>query len=255
MLITKKSELYQFLYDRFVVCMSIKGIFPIDKWDFESESILADLPVSDLEILMSRKSEQLYKKGQVIFREGAYPSGIYYIADGKVKKYKVDLEGREQIIYVANTGELLGYHAILSADNYPDSAAVLEDSTIAFIPREDFLEAINQSGVLNRRLLKTLSHEFAVLANSLTLFAQKSVRERLALQLIVVREKYKVNFEPGMPVEINMSRDDLASLVGTARENVVRMLSEFKAEGTVETKGRKIIVLDVKRLIEIANYR
>jgi CRP-like cAMP-binding protein len=235
--------------------MSIKGIFPIDKWDFESESILADLPVSDLEILMSRKTEQLYKKGQVIFREGAYPSGIYYIADGKVKKYKVDLEGREQIIYVANTGELLGYHAILSADNYPDSAAVLEDSTIAFIPREDFLEAINQSGVLNRRLLKTLSHEFAVLANSLTLFAQKSVRERLALQLIVVREKYKVNFEPGMPVEINMSRDDLASLVGTARENVVRMLSEFKAEGTVETKGRKIIVLDVKRLIEIANYR
>ena len=255
MLITKKSELYQFLYDRFVVCMSIKGIFPIDKWDFESESILADLPESDLEILMSRKSEQVYKKGQVIFREGAYPSGIYYIANGKVKKYKVDLEGREQIIYVANTGELLGYHAILSADNYPDSAAVLEESTIAFIPKEDFLEAINQSGVLNRRLLKTLSHEFAVLANSLTLFAQKSVRERLALQLIVIREKYKVNFEPGMPVEINMSRDDLASLVGTARENVVRMLSEFKAEGTVETKGRKIIVLDVKKLIEIANYR
>jgi CRP-like cAMP-binding protein len=255
MLITKKSELYQFLYDRFVVCMSIKGIFPIDKWDFESESILADLPESDLEILMSRKSEQVYKKGQVIFREGAYPSGIYYIANGKVKKYKVDLEGREQIIYVANTGELLGYHAILSADNYPDSAAVLEDSTIAFIPREDFLEAINQSGVLNQRLLKTLSHEFAVLANSLTLFAQKSVRERLALQLIVIREKYKVNFEPGMPVEINMSRDDLASLVGTARENVVRMLSEFKAEGTVETKGRKIIVLDVKKLIQIANYR
>jgi CRP-like cAMP-binding protein len=235
--------------------MSIKGIFPIDKWDFESESILADLPVSDLEILMSRKSEQVYKKGQVIFREGAYPSGIYYIANGKVKKYKVDPEGREQIIYVANTGELLGYHAILSADNYPDSAAVLEESTIAFIPKEDFLEAINQSGVLNRRLLKTLSHEFAVLANSLTLFAQKSVRERLALQLIVIREKYKVNFEPGMPVEINMSRDDLASLVGTARENVVRMLSEFKAEGTVETKGRKIIVLDVKKLIEIANYR
>jgi CRP-like cAMP-binding protein len=255
MLITKKSEFYQFLYNRFVVHMSIKGIFPIDKWDFESESILADLPVNDLEILMSHKSEQVYKKGQVIFREGAYPSGIYYIANGKVKKYKVDLEGREQIIYVANTGELLGYHAILSADNYPDSAAVLEESTIAFIPKEDFLEAINQSVVLNRRLLKTLSHEFAVLANSLTLFAQKSVRERLALQLIVVREKYKVNFEPGMPVEINMSRDDLASLVGTARENVVRMLSEFKAEGTVETRGRKIIVLDVKRLIEIANYR
>jgi CRP-like cAMP-binding protein len=235
--------------------MSIKGIFPIDKWDFESEYIFADLPEADLELLMARKSEQVYKKGEIIFREGAYPSGIYYINDGKAKKYKVDKEGREQIIYVANSGELLGYHAILSSDNFFDSAAVLEESTITFIPREDFLQALNYSGVLNRRLLKTLSHEFAVLANSLTMFAQRSVRERLALQLIVIREKYKVNFEPGMPVEINMSRDDLASLVGTARENVVRMLSEFKAEGTVETNGRKIIVLDVKKLIKIANYR
>lgn len=235
--------------------MSIKGIFPIAKWDFQSESILADLPAEDIEVLMARKAEQVYKKGEIIFREGTYPSGIYYITNGKVKKYKVDRDGREQIIYVANTGELLGYHAILSVDNYPDSAAVLEESIITFIPGEDFLAAIDQSDVLNRRLLKTLSHEFAVLANSLTMFAQRSVRERLALQLIVIREKYKVNFEPGMPVEINMSRSDLASLVGTARENVVRMLSEFKEEGMVETKGRKIIVLDVQRLIKIANYR
>jgi CRP-like cAMP-binding protein len=235
--------------------MSIKGIFPIDKWDFESESIFADLPSTDLELLMARKSEQAYRKGEIIFREGGYPTGIFYIINGMAKKYKMDGEGREQIIYVANTGELLGYHAILSGDNYPDSAAVLEDSIITFIPKEDFLEALNQSDVLNRRLLKTLSHEFAVLANSLTMFAQKSVRERLALQLIVIREKYKVDFEPGMPVEINMSREDLASLVGTARENVVRMLSEFKEEGTVKTKGRKIIVLDVNRLIKIANYK
>lgn len=235
--------------------MSIKGLFPIDKWDFQSESILTDLPLNDLELLTVNKSEQVYKKGEVIFREGAYPSGIFYITDGKVKKYKVDTDGREQIIYVANTGELLGYHAVLSEDRYPDSAAALEQSKIAFIPREDFLATLLQSDVLSRRLLKTLSHEFAVLANSLTIHAQKSVRERLALQLIVLREKYKVNFKPGMPVEINLSRDDLASLVGTARENVVRMLSEFKEEGIVETKGRKIIVHNVKKLIEIANYK
>ena len=145
--------------------MSLKGIFPIDKWDFESKSIFAGLPESDLEILMARKTEGVYKKGEIIFREGIYPSGIYYVIDGKVKKYKVDAEGREQIIYVANSGELLGYHAILSSENYTDSAAVLEESTIAFIPREDFLEALNRSGVLNRRLLKTLSHEFAVLVS------------------------------------------------------------------------------------------
>jgi CRP-like cAMP-binding protein len=235
--------------------MSIKGLFPIDKWDFQSESILTDLPLNDLNLLTVNKSEQVYKKGEVIFRERAYPSGIFYIKDGKVKKYKVDDDGREQIIYVANTGELIGYHAVLSEDRYPDSAAALEQSKIAFIPREDFLATLQQSDVLSRRLLKTLSHEFAVLANGLTIHAQKSVRERLALQLIVLREKYKVNLAPGMPVEINLSRDDLASLVGTARENVVRMLSEFREEGIVETKGRKIIVLNVSKLIEIANYK
>jgi CRP-like cAMP-binding protein len=235
--------------------MSIHGIFPIEKWTFESRSILADLPAADLALLMARRSDQLYKKGAVIFREGAFPAGIFYIGKGKAKKYKVDREGKEHIFYVANTGELLGYHAILSGDNYPDSAAVLEDSLITFIPREDFVEAIRESDVLNRRLLKTLSHEFAVLANSLTLFAQRSVRERLALQLIVVREKYKGDEGAGKLVEINMGRDDLASLVGTARENVVRMLSKFKEEGILETRGRKIVVLDVKKLVDIANLR
>lgn len=235
--------------------MSIKGIFPIDKWDFKSESILADLPVNDLALLLAHKSEDTYKKGEVIFREGAYPAGIFYVTEGKVKKYKVDREGKEQIIYVANTGELIGYHAILAEDRYPDCAAVLEESRITFIPREDFLETMQQSDVLSKRLLKTLSHEFAVLANNLSMFAQKSVRERLALHLIVLREKYKVDFQPGMPVAINMSRGDLAGVVGTARENVVRVLSEFKEEGIVETRGRKIMVLDVNRLIQIADYK
>ena len=235
--------------------MSIKGLFPIDKWDFKSESVLADLPVEDLELLTANKTEQIYRKGEIIFREGGFPSGIFYIIEGKAKKYKVDKDGKEQIIYVANVGELLGYHAILSEGRYPDFAAALEQSRIAFIPKEDFLETLHQSEVLSRRLLRTLSHEFAVLANSVTMFAQKPVRERLALQLIVIREKYKVNFQPGMPVEINMSRDDLASLVGTARENVVRLLTEFKEAGILETRGRKIIVLDINKLIAVADYK
>jgi CRP-like cAMP-binding protein len=235
--------------------MSIRNIFPIDKWDFKTESIMRDLPPEDLLLLESNKKEQIYKKGEIIFREAASPSGIFYITDGRVKKYKVDKDGKEHIIYVANTGELLGYHAILTEGRYPDSAAALEKSQIAFIPKEDFLQALEHSTVLSKRLLKLLSHEFGVLANSLSLFTQKSVRERLALQLIVLREKYKVNFHPGMPVEINMSRDDLASLVGTARENVVRVLREFKEKGIVTTRGRKIIVNDVNVLIQIADYR
>ena len=235
--------------------MSIRGIFPIDKWDFKTESVFTDLPADELAELESSKTEQLYKKGEIIFRDGAYPTGIFYITFGKVKKYKVDRDGKEHIIYVANTGELLGYHAILAEGRYPDCAAALEQCKIAFIPKEDFLAVLKRSETLPKRLLKLLSHEFGVLANSLSLFTQKSVRERLALQLIVLREKYKVNFQPGMPVEINMSRDDLANLVGTARENVVRVLGEFKEKGILSTKGRMIIVNDVNKLIRIADYR
>jgi CRP-like cAMP-binding protein len=235
--------------------MSIKGIFPIEKWDFKSGSILAGLQPDDFELLIAHKSEHVYKKNEILFKEGTYPSGIFYINKGKVKKYKADREGKEQIVYLANTGELIGYHAILSEDRYPDSAAAMEESQVTFIPKEDFLKVLEQSPALNNRLLKTLSHEFAVLANGLSMFAQKTVRERLALQLIVIREKYKVNFVEGMPVEINISRDDLASLVGTARENVIRILTEFKEAGILETKSRKIIIKDINRLIETANYK
>ncbi|MBX3239829.1 MAG: Crp/Fnr family transcriptional regulator [Chitinophagaceae bacterium] len=233
--------------------MSIRGIFPIDKWDFKSKSILQDLPAADFKLLIANQTEHTYLKGEVIFREGTFPSGIFFIKSGKVKKYKVNQDGKEHIIYVANSGELIGYSSVLADNRYSDSAAALEKSIVNFIPREDFLNAVQYSEALNRRLLKTLSHEFAVMANNISLFSQKSVRERLALQLVVLREKYKTG--SGSLVEINMSRDDLASLVGTARENVVRVLGEFKEKGYVTTAGRKIIVIDVKSLVSIANYR
>jgi CRP-like cAMP-binding protein len=233
--------------------MSIRSLFPFEKWDFKSESIMAGLPPEDLALLTLHQTEHRYAKGEIIFREGGFPTGIFFIKEGKVKKYKADKDGREQIIYVANTGELIGYHAILAQDHYPDSAAALENSSIVFIPKEDFLAAMQQSEVLSKRLLKTLSHEFSVLANSLSLFTQKSVKERLAIQLIILREKYKVDFVPGMHVEINMSRKDLANLVGTARENVVRLLTELKQDGILETTGSKITILNVEKLLLITN--
>ena len=96
-LVNPESDKYQFL-NSINLCMSIREIFPIDKWDFKSESILNDLPVEDSVLLMKHKSEQIYKKGEIVFREGALPSGIFFIVEGKVKKYKLDQDGREQII-------------------------------------------------------------------------------------------------------------------------------------------------------------
>jgi CRP-like cAMP-binding protein len=234
--------------------MSLKGIFPIDKWGFNTNSVLTDLPAAELDTLMAHSSEQLFSKGEIIFREGSLPSGIFYMRTGMAKKYKVDKEGREQIIYVANSGELIGYHAVLAEERYPDNASALEESLVGFIPKEDFLHVLDLSKTLSNRLLKTLSHEFTVFANSVVLFAQRSVRERFAMQLILMREKYKQGIVQGMEVEINLSREDLASLVGTARENIVRIIKDFKKEEILETRGRKIIIKDVEALLKAANY-
>jgi CRP-like cAMP-binding protein len=234
--------------------MSLTGLFPIDKWNFKSQSIFTNLPEAETAQLRKNMTEQPYAKGSVLFREGAAAEGIYFVREGKVKKYKADRDGGEQIIYVANAGELLGYHAILAEERYPDSAATIEDSVIAFIPKEDFLQTLQQSPLFSRRLLQTLSHEFAVLANSISVFAHRSVKERLAIALIVLREKYK---EPGIPAEetgINISRDDLSNIVGTAKENVVRILKEFKLAGILYTTGRRIFIRDIKQLISISNY-
>jgi len=235
--------------------MSLSGIFPIDRWNFTTQSVLSALSEEDFNILISHQSENRYQKGDVIFREGAVPSGIFLIKSGKVKKYKVDQIGKAQIIYVADQGELIGYHAVLSEERYPDSAAALEDSMISFIPKEDFLEALSRSPLFMQRLLKALSHEFTVLSNSISVFAQRTGPERLAIALIVLREKYKNARRADEDIVLNFSRSDLANIAGIAQENVIRLLKEFKTEGILDTEGRKIIIKDVKLLVKRANYR
>lgn len=234
--------------------MSLKGIFPIDKWEYNSHAIVDCLSAEEYKLLMKGARKDRYQKREIIFREGAKPIGIFLIHSGKVKKYKIDNIGKEHIFYVANAGELIGYHALLANEPYPDSAAALEDCELMFIPAANFLSVFNKSAELSKQLLKTLSHEFSVYINNLAVFAQRPVRERIAIVFIILREKFKNTSEEGKPVVISISRDDIANMSGTTRENVTRMITEFKNEGILETKGRKIIILDIKKLVEISNY-
>lgn len=233
--------------------MSIKGLFPIHDWDFNSQSILDGLDQSAYDNLTRTITYHEYDKDDHLFKEGMTPAGIFFIRSGMVKKYKLDKEGREQVIYVANEGELVGYHAILAESRYPDSCSALLPSKIGFIAKEEFLHALDASPELMKRLLKTLSHEFGVMANSLSAATQRSVRERVALQLVVMREKFRKSTPAGQPIYIQLSREDLASMVGSARENVVRVITELKQAGIIAVEKRSIIVLDVKRLVGIAN--
>jgi CRP-like cAMP-binding protein len=227
--------------------------FPFDKFNFNSDSILESLPEYELELLHQNMVTHTYKKGETLFREGSYPTGIYYIEKGKVKKYKTDKDGKEQIFYFYRKGEFLGYHALLSEEKYTDTASTIEESVISFIPKDDFLSAVQLSSILSNRLLKIMSHEFGVLVNGLAVLAQKTVRERLALSLLVLRDKFKKESQDNKPVELDLSRDDLSKFVGTARETLVRLLHDFKEEGLIETNGRKIILKKPLEISRIAN--
>lgn len=226
---------------------------PFHQFYFNNDSIFEGLPKEETELLNSHMVTLKYKQGQIIFQEGGLPTGIHIVKQGKVKKYKTGIDGKEQIFYVCIPGELMGYHALLSEEHYSDSAATMEDSIISLIPKEYFLKVLNQSPILSSRLIKNLSHEFGVLINSITIQSQKSVRERLALTLLILKDKYKDN-RTDDSIHITLSRDDLSNIVGTAKETLVRLLHSFKDEGLVRTEGKAIIILDAKALARVANF-
>jgi CRP-like cAMP-binding protein len=226
---------------------------PLDKYHLRSDTVISSLPKADIKFLESKMVKNHFKKGKTVFSEGSYPSGIFYLINGRIKKYKSGHNGKEQIIYVCSSGEIFGYPAVLSDEPFPDSAVALEDSIIAFIPKEDFLKLLAESTVLASKLLKNLSHKFGVLENIIVAFAHKTVRERLALSLLILIEKFNDNSKDHKKTDIILSRDDLANFVGTAVETLVRLLREFKDEGLIETEGKKIRVLNIKKMLQIAN--
>lgn len=227
--------------------------FPFDNFNFNSDSIFEGLPESDLKLLKKNMVTHTYKNGEILFREGGYPTGIYYIKKGKVKKYKTDKDGKEQIFYICCKEELLGYHALISDEKFTDTASTIEESIISFIPKDDFLNVVQLSPILSNRLLKVMSHEFGVLVNVLAVLSQKTVRQRLALSLLILRDKFKDENLKINPVELDLSRDDLSKFVGTARETLVRLLHDFKEEGLIETNGRKIILMKPLEISQITN--
>jgi len=233
--------------------MDISNSFPIDKFTSQSGTIFKNIPDELRLLLESQMVDRTFRKGQNIFLEGSYPAGIFYLKEGMVKKYKTDHVGKEHILYLCSTGELLGYSALLCNEPYPDSAAAIETSKLSFLPKEFFLKTIYSSNELMFNLLSSLSHEFSVMANSVTVFAHMTVRQRLALILLILVPKYKTKITDE-PAEILLSREDLANMVSTAKETLVRLLQEFKKEGIIEIRAKKIIVLKPKELIVLSKF-
>lgn len=217
-----------------------------------SKSLFCNLNTEELQLLSTSKECQIFKKGQVIFNEGARPYGLYCVNSGKIKASKLGEEGREHILHLAKEGDLLGYRAILSGDSYSCSAVVIEDASVCFIPRELFFSMVEQNPNLSLQVIKMLSGELKIAEKSITDIAQKPVRERLAEALLLLKKVYGSEGDEAT-INVNMSRADISNIVGTATETTIRLLSEFKNEKIIEFHKKKIKILDLNRLVKTAN--
>jgi CRP/FNR family transcriptional regulator, polysaccharide utilization system transcription regulator len=214
------------------------------------KSIFKDFNNNDIEKLSLNKNCNFYKKGQVIFFEGNYPNGLFCIKEGKVKVFKIGSTGKEQIIRFAKNGDSLGYRALLVGEAYNASASALEDSQICFIGKETIFEFFKLNHNFSLSLLKLLSRDLEDVEDKMVKLAQKPVRDRLAEALLILKETYGIDKQGN--INISLSREDFASIVGTATETVIRLLAEFKKENLIATKGKKIKILSLENLIRIS---
>lgn len=216
-------------------------------------SVLCHVEPEHLKGVNYQKNCATYKKGQIVFSEDANPQGVYCIYSGKLKIYKIGDDGKEQIISIAQGGDMLGYRALISDERYPVTAEALEEVKLCMIPKTEFQRLMTESAEFSNQILKEACHELGEMTQYITNLAQKSVRQRLAVTLLKLKEIYQQPDDKGEEGQINLTREDLANFVGTATETVIRLLHDFKDEKLVETQGRKIKVIDAQKLIKVAN--
>ncbi len=216
------------------------------------KSVFCEL--TDLEMKQINASVECLtlKKGQAIFHEGSRPQGIYCINTGKVKVYKTGEAGKEQIVRLEKEGSVIGYRALLSGELYSCSATAIDTTSICFIPRNVFFNILEKNATLSFQLIKLLSEDLRDAESRINVLAQKPVRERLAEALLILKETYGLQ-EDNATINVVLSREEMANIVGTATETMIRLLSNFKNRKLIELTGKKIKILNLTDLIKTAN--
>jgi CRP-like cAMP-binding protein len=207
--------------------------------------------IEPLRKLSEQYDTNTYKKKQIIYAEGMTPKAVFFVKKGKVKTFKTNEYGKELINGLYNEGDFFGYLSLLEEKKYVDSAMTLEDSEISMIPKDDFYALVYKSPEVSRKFINILSNNIIEREEQLIKLAYNSVRKRAAEALVTLYNKYKKEGESKF--SINISREDLASIVGTATETVIRTLSDFKDEKLIEIHGSAITVHNYDKLANMKN--
>ncbi len=193
-----------------------------------------------------------YKAKQIIYTEGNHPTMLYYVVKGKVKTYRSNDDGKEFITNLFNKGEFFGYVALLEGTPYRDTAKALEETELAIIPKEDFDELINKNQEVAKKLIQLLVKNISEKEDLLLNLAYSSLRKKVAEALVMLVKKY--NETPEKKFVIDLSRESLANIAGTAKESLTRTLGDFHNEKLIEImKDGSINVLETKKLERMLN--
>lgn len=207
--------------------------------------------IESLKKLSLEHDVRFYKKKDDIYKEGGYPKGIYFVSKGKIKTFQTSDAGKELITGLHKEGDFFGYLSLLQEENYTSSAGALEDSEVFMLPKEDFFSLIYKNAEVSRRFIELLSNNLRENEKQLVQLAYNSVRKRVAEALVKLADTYKKDTDKLFST--NVSREDLANLVGTATETVIRTLSDFKEAKLIEIANGAITILNYDKLAVMKN--
>ena len=196
------------------------------------------------------KTSYTIKKGEPIFEEGESVNGIFCVKDGVCKLSKLSANGKDQIVKLVKSGELLGQRSLISEEPTNLSAVALEDMEVCFIPKTEIMNFFNQNNQFSINVMRNICGDLKEADDHMVSMAQKSVKERLAETLLYLEDTFGKNSDGSL--HIQLSREELAGMIGTATESCIRLLSELNKSGLVDLSGKKITILDRNKLKRMA---
>jgi CRP-like cAMP-binding protein len=213
-------------------------------------SALKALNKEELIKLSECKTSYTLKKGDSIFEEGENVNGIYCVKDGVCKLSKLSANGKDQIVKLVKPGELLGQRSMISEEPTNLSATALEDMEICFIPKSEVLGLFERNNQFSMNLMKSICGDLKESDDHMVSVSQKTVKERLAETLVSLEANFGKNDDGSL--HIQLSREELAGMIGTATESCIRLLSDFKKLGLIDLIGKKIVILNISKLKRIS---
>jgi CRP/FNR family cyclic AMP-dependent transcriptional regulator len=210
--------------------------------------LFANLTETEMSALAARVSNRRFDRGALLFSEGDACTGLFLVATGKIRIFKLSSAGREQVLAVEGPGSSFAELPVFDGGNYPASASALENAEVLFISRKDFQNFCREHPDVALKVIAVVGSRLRRLVGIIEDLSFTTVRQRLIALLLRLTQASGTPSKEGVRVELTKSHQDLAAEIGTVRELVSRNLSRLQAEGFLEVDGRKIIVKDLAGL-------